>query len=292
MLLATKEDADRVPQDDVHSSVVETVTRKRKTEAPEIAAKRVRLFSEHAASDLEDDGYGSSSDEKTTSDEDHGKWSPGDGVCPSTSHFNMVYQSAYNTWCSAASKTARCDTINPLLSETFLNMVQDVPDFFSNPPEELDLGGGSKSPLTLRSSLHLVTTEDGLCEQSWRSIDYLQCLGFPEPMTYKCEDERSSSSPFPFEPAPDRSGYLASITLAWSYIISCRWVEALQRAGQKSFLRHNRGEQITTNFWDLVLQSRWDARVETKRGIFYSPWMLRKENLVIQKRYVHFSKIL
>jgi hypothetical protein len=232
--------------------------------------------------------HDSYSDEKTTSDEDDGEWYPGDGICPSTLQFNGVYQSSYNAWCSAASRIRQSDGSDPFHIEAFLDMLQDVPAFFNNPPKSVDVHGGTKSPLTLRSSLQLVTTEDPICEQSWKTIDYLQCLGFPVPMIYKPESETSTPPSASLGLASDRSGYLTSITLAWSYILSCRWVEILQHAGKKSSLRHDRGEQILTNFWDLVIRSRWVAQVERSKRTFYAPWMLRKENSEVQRRYINF----
>jgi hypothetical protein len=238
-----------------------------------------------ASGDVKQDSY---SDEKSTSDEDDAEWYPGDGICPSTLQFNGVYRSSYDAWCSAASKLTQSDASETFRIEAFLDMLQDVPAFFHNPPKSVDVKGGPKSPLTLRSSLQLVTTDDLVCKQSWKTIDYLQCLGFPVPMTYKLESGTSTPPSVSLGLAPDRSGYLTSVTLAWSYILSCRWVEILQRAGEKSSLRHDRGEKITTSFWDLVIRSRWEAQVERSKGTFYAPWMLRKENSEVQRRYINF----
>lgn len=92
--------------------------------------------------------------------------------------------------------------------------------------------------------------------------------------------------------APGRSGYLTSIVLAWSYILSSRWVEILQFAGKKSSLTHDQGEHLTTNFWALVIQSRWATQVESDTGIFYAPWMLRKANHEPRERYVQLSAFI
>jgi len=223
------------------------------------------------------------SDEETTSDEDNGGWYPGDGVCPSASQFNAVYQTSYDSWHSAASRPTHNATSNRCYMEAFLDLLQDVPAFFHNPPRDVDVRGGHKSPLTLRSTLELGTTEDTSCERRSKAIDYLQCLGFSAPRRYEILLEAPTSSS---GPAPNGSGYFTSIVLAWSYIISCRWVEILQHAGEKSSLRHSGGEQSTRCFWDLVIQSRWIAQVKIMTGTFYAPWMLRTPE--VEKWYVMF----
>lgn len=200
----------------------------------------------------------------------------------------MYYEASYNTWCSAAARQTQSGKPDICHIEAFLDLMQDVPAFFCDPPKDVDLIGRSKSPLTLRSSLLIETTEDPTCERRWKTIDYIQCLGFPTPMTYntKCEIPEPPSNSLPS--APDRSGYLTSITLAWSYIISCRWVKILQHAGQKSSLMHHGDQQITSCFWDLVIGSRWVAQVKRAKGISYAPWMLRKDHFKMEKQYVKF----
>lgn len=246
------------------------------------------LIPQRADEATKDTGHDTYSDGGTL--EEHGReWYPGDGICPSISQFNCVYQLSYNDWSSAASKTTQCDPSNPLYIEAFLDVLHDVPAFFHDPPKNVDLRGGATSPLTLRSSLKLVTTEDHSCEQSWKTIDYLQCFGFSVPMTYTTGQKTLTPPSVLPSFAPNPSGHLTAVTLAWSYIFCCRWVEILQRAGEKSRLRHYRGERIITNFWDLIIRSRWDAQVERSQATFYAPWMLREENSETQ-RYPTFPR--
>lgn len=229
--------------------------------------------------------HGGNSEENVTSDEDedededeNDQWYPGDGICPSTSQFNTVYQASYDAWCPAAPRQTQNGGDNLLCIKDFLNLLDDVPAFFRNPPKDVDLLGGSRHPLTLRSSLHLETTEDPACEQHRKTIDYIQCIGFPAPMKYKVKSEASRvSSSFPVFTSR-QSGYLTSIALAWSYILSCRWVEILQKAGENSSLSHDQGDEITVSFWDLVIRSRWSAQVSRGKRPAYAPWMLRRES--------------
>ncbi|KAL4866275.1 hypothetical protein BDV12DRAFT_137779 [Aspergillus spectabilis] len=81
---------------------------------------------------------------------------------------------------------------------------------------------------------------------------------------------------------PIHSGYFTGIVLAWSYIISCRWVEILERAGESSQMMHDKSEQPGC-FWDRVTQSRWTAQVKCRKGVAYSPWILRGDGIPIKQ---------
>jgi hypothetical protein len=219
-------------------------------------------------------------------DEDY-NWYPGDGICPSTSQFNMVYQASYDAWCSPSARQTRSGGVaNTFCIESFLDLLDNVPAFFQDPPKGVDIQGGSKFPLTLRSSLHLETTEDPACEQRWKSIDYVQCLGFPTPMEFKIRKAASESSLQLPGITLGRSGYLTSIALAWSYILSCRWVEILQNSGERSSLSHSQGAGIKSNFWDLIVQSRWSAQVTRGKRPSYAPWMLRLDTYQKETKYI------
>lgn len=224
------------------------------------------------------------SDEETTSDENDRVWFPGDGICPSTSQFSEICQTSYNIWTSAASKFTQNSVSDPFRLDLFFDLLQDVPPFFHNPPENIDLRGRSNSQLILRSSLHLGTTEGSSCDQAWKTIEYLQFLGFPKPVTF-----RQTETPSSVFLRSGRSGYLTSIILAWSYILSSRWVEILRLAGKKSSLTHIQGKHLSTDFWTLVIKSHWATQVENDTETFYAPWMLRKENYDVGKRYIQLQ---
>lgn len=230
------------------------------------------------------------SDEETSSDDDYGEWLPGDGICPPTSQFQAVYQASYNAWCSSSWKKSQSGAPDPFRQiEAFLDLIQDVPAFFHNPPPTVDIVGRRRRLLTLHSSMRIGTTEEPSCDQRWKSIVHFQYLAFPAPRVYKTTSQTLVPSNVPHELARNRSGYLTSFTLAWSYVLSCRWVEILQCAGEKSSLWHSRGEHITEHFWDLVIRCRWIAQLNRKTGTFYPQWMLREENNKVGKRYVEIS---
>jgi hypothetical protein len=132
--------------------------------------------------------------------------------------------------------------------------------------------------------MQIGTTEDPSCEQRSKYILLRQYLAFPSPKLYKTKSQTCTSSSFSHGLAQDLSGYFTSITLAWSYIFSCRWVEILRYAGEDSSLWHSRDDRVPEQFWDLVVRSRWMAQVNREKGTFYSPWMLRKGKENVERR--------
>ncbi|KAE8350625.1 hypothetical protein BDV28DRAFT_162842 [Aspergillus coremiiformis] len=219
-------------------------------------------------------------DSDESSSDDHVNWSPGDGVCPTTAQFNHCCQSKIDDWKNVVSThLAHMETFHDYLT-AFLSLLEDVPPFYRGPPGAVNVSGKPGSFLVLKSSLQVKTTEVPNCDQPQKSIDYLQCLGSPAPVTYRSKAETQLEAAIPVCANPFRSGYFTSIVLAWSYIISCRWVEILQQAGEESQILHEQGMQIEDSFWDIVTQGRWVARVKTRKGVFYSPWMLKREGII------------
>ncbi|PYI06444.1 hypothetical protein BO78DRAFT_315352 [Aspergillus sclerotiicarbonarius CBS 121057] len=222
-----------------------------------------------------------SSESYTDEEEDPVEWSPGDGVCPPSSEFLAHYRASYEIWSHAALPQSDDSGSIVGIVEAFLKMLRNVPPFFDHPPKDAHVTGGSKAPLILRSSFRLETADDMDCHQHWKSSDYLQCIGFLSPVTYNITAE--NQQPISLFSSPLRRGYLTSIIMAWSYIISCRWVEILQRAGWKCSIFHDRDVQLADCFWDIVTRSRWLARSETKKGIHHSPWMLKDRKMKSEK---------
>ncbi|KAE8331401.1 hypothetical protein BDV39DRAFT_189813 [Aspergillus sergii] len=160
-------------------------------------------------------------------------WSPGDGVCSTIVEFNYCCQSKTDDW-----------------KMWLLRLFENIPPFYHCPPGAVNISGRPKSFLKL--------------------IDYLQCLGSPAPVKYRTKTETKLEAAIPVCAKPLCSGYFTNIVLAWSYIISCRWVEILQYAGEESQILHEYGMQIEDSFWDIVTQG----------CVFYSPWMVRREGII------------
>lgn len=209
-----------------------------------------------------------------TQSQSEDEWHPGDGVCPSTSQFIECYNHSWNIWSSAVS-TPPGHKSAALYLESFLAMVENVPPFFHNPPEGVNIVGGSKSPLILQSSFHLKTSDHIDCDQREKTFKYLQCFAFASPMVYKTTTESHLGESTPSRSSALQSGQFTTIVLAWSYIVSSRWVEILQKAGWNSMILHDQSMQMTDCFWDMIVKGLWQAKLRTKKGTHYSPWMLR-----------------
>ncbi|KAB8207173.1 hypothetical protein BDV34DRAFT_211773 [Aspergillus parasiticus] len=179
----------------------------------------------------------------------------------SSIEFNHCCQSKTDNWKNAAATHLEDTESFQYYSSAFLGLFENMPPFYHCPPGAVNISGRPKSFLVLKSSLQVKTTEDSNCDQSQKPIDYLQCVGSPAPVKYRTKAETELEAAIPVYTKPLRSGYFTNIVLAWSYIISCRWVEILQQA----------------------------ARVEKLKGVFYSPWMVRREGSR-NKRYALHSK--
>ena len=196
-------------------------------------------------------------------------WVPGDGVCPSVAEFTNCWQSKFDDWRQASSAHGEDIHTVQFHLNAFLDLHRDVPPFFQCPPKAVDITGKPNSYLILRSSLQIETTEDPDCSQPQKSIDFLQCLGSPTPVIYKVKSETQLQATLPVSSRPSHSGYFTSIVLAWSYIVSCRWVEILQQAGEKSHILHEKDKGIENAFWDIVTHGGWEALVKKGKGTYF-----------------------
>ena len=155
----------------------------------------------------------------------------------------------------------------------------------------MDLRGRPGSSLTMVSSVRVVTTDDPECDQRFKDITYYQYIGLASPSAFEIIADNAN---FPFVFPDIRPGHLTSIVLAWSYIISCRWVEILLDAGENASFKHEFNAHLSEyNFWNLVINSRWVAQVERDNGLFVAPWMLRAKTCKVKRfetKIVHYHK--
>jgi hypothetical protein len=218
------------------------------------------------------------------SGDDDEVWCHGDGICPTETQLQSCYQASLDSWSQAVLSHDGASKSLDIHLKAFLGLLDNVPPFLHEPPKNIDLTGGTKFPLVLKSSLHLQTTGHPSCSQQWKPIDYLQCLGFPLPTVYKTNVEQPVCS-VTLAAQELRPAYLTSIVLAWSYILSSRWVGILQFGGKDCAFFHDSGDSTIENFWEVITQRRWLARVKSGRASSYSPWMLRGEDESHRKRY-------
>ena len=224
---------------------------------------------------LQPDSPGSGADSRRDSVE----WYPGDGICPTESQFLSCFRSSFRFWSQAATSHAETAKSHEAYLKAFLGLFRNVPPFFHNPPKDLHLVGGKRTPLVLQSSLQVRTTDQDDCDQQWKSIDYLQCVGFPQPTVYRNNSDVSAPRHLTLASNELQSDYVSTFCLAWSYILSCRWVEILQSAGQDTVLLHRQGDSIPWSFWEMITHGRWLARLQWQGSGSYSPWMLRSDGV-------------
>ncbi|QRD89253.1 hypothetical protein F9C07_2219557 [Aspergillus flavus] len=164
-------------------------------------------------------------------------WSPGDG-------FNHCCQSKTDDWENAAlTYLEGIESFQYYLS-AFLGLFENISLFYHCLPGAANILGRLKSFL-------VKTIENS-----------------NSPVKYRTKTETKLEAAIPVCVKPLCSGYFINIVLAWSYIISCRWI------------LYQLGIQIEDFFWDIVIQGCWVARVEKFKGVFYSPWMVRREGSI------------
>ncbi|RAH48119.1 uncharacterized protein BO95DRAFT_480502 [Aspergillus brunneoviolaceus CBS 621.78] len=205
--------------------------------------------------------------------------SPGDGICPTTSQFNLCYRSKLAQWKHAATAHIRGSDSLDFYIQSFLDLLKEVPPFFHSPPEEVVRNVGD---CLIESEICIDSTEDPSCDQPRMSLKYRHFVAKPRPITCCTATEMPTEVTIPATASPLRAGYFTSIALAWSYILSVRWVEILQQAGLECHMFHAKGLQLEKSFWDIVLQGHWEARCsdpEDEEEQLYSPWMLRLSDI-------------
>ncbi|KAE8150279.1 hypothetical protein BDV25DRAFT_129688 [Aspergillus avenaceus] len=148
--------------------------------------------------------------------------------------------------------------------DAFLRLVDNVPPFCYSIGSD-HVSGGYKYPLILQSSLLIETTRDKTYNRRWRSLDYFQCLGFPFPKVF--EKHTASDSHLASSDRQSHQTYLTTITLAWSYVISCRWVEICDGVGESVQLVHRN----SLDYWELVIRGLWSAEMKRGKGSEVSP---------------------
>ncbi|RAK71715.1 uncharacterized protein BO72DRAFT_441329 [Aspergillus fijiensis CBS 313.89] len=205
--------------------------------------------------------------------------SPGDGICPTTSQFNLCYRSKLAQWKYAATAHIPGSDSLKFYIQSFVDLLKDVPPFFHSPPEEVVRNMGD---CLIESEICIDSTQDPSCDQPRMSLKYRHFIAKPRPVTCRTATEMPTEVAIPASASPLRAGYFTSIALAWSYILSSRWVEILQQAGLECHMFHAKGLQLENSFWDIVLQGHWEARCRDpgdEEEQLYSPWMLRLSDI-------------
>ena len=68
----------------------------------------------------------------------------------------------------------------------------------------------------------------------------------------------------------DQTKHLPRLVLAWAYILSARWVEILNSAGETAFMKQRR-DMKGEYFWEMIVERQWQATVTRGDKVFYAP---------------------
>ncbi|KAK5044697.1 hypothetical protein LTR84_010589 [Exophiala bonariae] len=155
--------------------------------------------------------------------------SPGDGVCPSISSLEAVYKATYDSWATPARQTS-LDGHNELFDmDIFFQLMARFPPFRPHSLEDLIAPGTTPSDLIVDLVMSLETCMLPECTQREKRVPYHLLIGSSTWKTYEVvyshDHEKISQMGLPLHSLQ----YLTRLVLAWSYILSCRWVEILQR---------------------------------------------------------------
>lgn len=191
--------------------------------------------------------------------------SPGDGVCPTEQSLEEVSNRAYESWKISASNIAD----DPLCKNAFLDLMEKIPPFRLPPLRELYTDGSR--PSCAEWVFRLQTSIHPDCAQREKEVTETGALAFVTWTTYTLTDKQNYKI---FE----RDGFsldlqhLTRLVCAWSYILSCRWVEIMRKSGGEAAILHQEGDD---DFWSILHDERWRATFEASGEIYYSPFMFR-----------------
>lgn len=194
---------------------------------------------------------------------------PGDGICPSTAQFENTVRVSYELWNSLRSDT-RNDSGLQCTADRLVDLLRHVPAFYAQNSKAFSI---INEPFPqVKYSLEWTTTTDATCDQSVKRTYHYLTLGLPEPVGCKF---LGTSEACPYWPGigADRAHYLSYLIFGWTYIVSCRWAEILQDAGEEVLLRQSE-ELNHRNFWEVVAGPRWQAIIVRGGNTFYAPWSL------------------
>ncbi len=196
---------------------------------------------------------------------------PGDGICPTATQHNDTATASYKIWAKLLSE-AKESTGNLHIADDLLELLQRIPELYAHHGKAF-LIHDEPYP-QLKYALEWVTTTDSTCEQPIKRTYHYQTLGVLRPLTCEYSDVLEDTLPWPRLQAVQMK-HLSRLIWAWAYILSSRWVEILNMAGEKALM--NQSENINTeNFWEVVIGRQWQATMTRGEKTFYAPWCMER----------------
>jgi hypothetical protein len=199
---------------------------------------------------------------------------PGDGVCPTSEQYRDTAAKTRQWWKTLIADAVR-NPVVPNIAEQLIELLKDVPAFPVALSQQLSVLESYN--LEVECASEWVTTNDPECDQRVKTMRHYQTLGIPKPVAYQLIDTSDIQS---VSQVDNDKPVFFLLVFAWSYIMSSRWVEALQRSGAN--VRLLQCEEINAqNFWSLIRKQQWQAVLSYGDETYFAPWSLAQlgENL-------------
>lgn len=199
---------------------------------------------------------------------------PGDGICPTITQHHGTATASYETWAKLVSE-AKESTVSFHTADGLIKLLQQIPELYPHNSKAFFIHYGSIPHL--KYALEWVTTTDPTCERPIRRTYHYLTLGIRQPLA--CEfSNMSENIPLWAGLQADQMKHLSRLILTWAYILSARWVEILNAAGEKAFMEERKdinGEY----FWEMIIERQWQATLVRGDKISYSPWCMEQNTV-------------
>ena len=204
---------------------------------------------------------------------------PGDGVCPSESEVIDVATQSWDRWQRLITESMEC-SFNAATVESAIVQVEEllrsVPPFRAPPSPRRFMKEAHGSGLQIKALSRWVTTSDGSCDEKIKTKDQYLSIACSELNPFIIEDDLSVFQQQSSLHSFDIHSFSALI-LAWSYILSLKWVETLKDAGEEAYLQQSY-ELNEHTFWDVVI-APWQALLIHNGTTYFAPWSCNKVEL-------------
>ena len=204
---------------------------------------------------------------------------PGDGICPTVSQHHATVATGYSLWAKQVSE-AKDSTDSIHIADDFLELLQKIPEIYA--PHSKAFCPHEVFHPRLKYALEWVITTNSTCERPIRRTYHYLMLGNPRPLECEFANSSEDTPQFPGLQAY-QAKHLPRLILAWAYILSARWVEILNAAGETAFMNQRR-DMNGESLWETIVERQWQATVTRGDKVFYAPWCL--EQIGVNPKYV------
>ena len=198
---------------------------------------------------------------------------PGDGVCPTVSQFYTAHETSHRAWKQLASDLACPHVLDKFhVAERLVGLLRQIPPFGSR--NSVPFFVIDEPYHQIKLILEWETTTELTCRRRVKQLHYFQTVGLLETTKYQFSDNTVFSL---LDGRGIQTDYISYFVLAWTYVLSCRWLEILQFAGENVTLYQE--QEITPQcFWEVISVHRWKAVVTRGAKSFCAPWSLEDQN--------------